>query len=190
MLAANLQNQDPTEPMDSDAMTTQLAQISLVEQQEEANSYLSDIADSVSGEDDTSVLSLVGETVSVVADTMEYTSSDSEDVSASIVFEDSSGSSTYYVLVTDSDGNTVDQYEVSSSDDYEFTIDGSSLTKGEEYTLTVGTVDSDGEFTEDDDAYVSLTGKATSISTWPETTVSVDGVATVSSDNIVSVTAA
>jgi len=44
LLTAQIQNQDPLSPMDTTAWTTQLVQYSSVEQQLQANQYLSQIA--------------------------------------------------------------------------------------------------------------------------------------------------
>ncbi|MFO8013000.1 MAG: flagellar hook capping FlgD N-terminal domain-containing protein [Phycisphaerae bacterium] len=75
LLVAQLQNQNPLEPMDNSDMTAQLAQISSLQQMEEMNGYL----ETVAGEDSPFAAalvaaegryatSLIGKEISVLAD--------------------------------------------------------------------------------------------------------------------------
>ncbi len=63
LLTTQLQNQDPTNPMDASQFTQQLVEYSQVEQQINTNATLSTIANSLSVSNATSMLSYVGQTV-------------------------------------------------------------------------------------------------------------------------------
>jgi len=63
LLTTQLQNQDPTNPMDSSQFTQQLVEYSQVEQQINTNQTLTQIASSMSVSNATSMLSYVGQTV-------------------------------------------------------------------------------------------------------------------------------
>jgi flagellar basal-body rod modification protein FlgD len=63
LLTTQLQNQDPTNPMDAGQFTQQLVEYSQVEQQISTNATLSTISNSLSVSNATSMLSYVGQTV-------------------------------------------------------------------------------------------------------------------------------
>jgi len=63
LLTTQLQNQDPTNPMDAGQFTQQLVEYSQVEQQINTNATLSTISNSLSVSNATSMLSYVGQTV-------------------------------------------------------------------------------------------------------------------------------
>src|SRR5262245_59631280 len=63
MLLTQMQNQDPTSPMDNQQMVAQLATFSTLEQQEQMNSKLDNLLLAQTANNQTSVASLVGQTV-------------------------------------------------------------------------------------------------------------------------------
>ena len=65
LLTAQLQNQDPLEPMDSSTFVSQLAQLSQVEQSIQTNSHLESIAAKLNTAGLTNDLGLIGRQVSV-----------------------------------------------------------------------------------------------------------------------------
>ncbi|MBN2136654.1 MAG: hypothetical protein JW720_02495 [Sedimentisphaerales bacterium] len=92
LLIAQLQNQNPLEPLDNNEMASQLAQFSQLEQLESMNTSFSDV---LSGVQRTYAASLIGKEVSFVGD------SDSGEISSGIVeqvFNDVDGK---IVLVAD-----------------------------------------------------------------------------------------
>jgi len=65
LLTAQLQNQDPFEPMDNSQMVSQMAQLSALSGQTEANALLRDIADSTAGSRLSDAASWIGKSMLV-----------------------------------------------------------------------------------------------------------------------------
>ena len=75
LLVSQLQNQDPTNPLDDKAFVTQLAQFSSLEQAIEANSNLKLLQSSQNAIANTQVANLVGKTVTVKSNTVDVAGS-------------------------------------------------------------------------------------------------------------------
>jgi flagellar basal-body rod modification protein FlgD len=144
LLTTQLQNQDPLDPTDPDEFTSELIQLSGVEQQIDTNDQLSDLVSSVNALTLSSGVGYIGKSV-------EYSGSDATLSSGAAdwtyTLDDTADSVT--LSVTDSDGKTV--YSTSgdtASGEHSFTwdgtgSDGTQYTSGD-YTLTVRAVDADG----------------------------------------------
>jgi len=112
MLMTQLQNQDPTSPMDTDQFTSELVQFSSVEQQIETNSSLTQLIQLTQGSEVIQGSSLVGQQVTVQSTqvplenstaTVNITSPAAEPVSIAIT--NSAGTSIYNTTVNAVAGN-------------------------------------------------------------------------------------
>ncbi len=143
LLTAQIQNQDPLSPMDTTAWTTQLVQYSQVEQQLQANQYLSQIA-SASGNNMSSAADYIGKTVSATSTTATMNNG-----SATWDYNLASAASKVTLTVTDGSGNTVYQTTgTGNSGNNTFTWNGQTAngntdTTGD-YTLSITSTDSSG----------------------------------------------
>lgn len=168
LLTVQLQNQNPTDPMDTNEFTSQLVQYAEVEQQIETNSTLDSIYSSLSALSINSALGYIGSEVTVSGETAPLTSDginwiydlDSEADSVTLTLSDQDGNKVwsgdgttdeglnYFTWDgTDSDGNAVDL------DNYTLTVTakdsaGDSIDSGVAFTSTVTGIDtSDGDVT-------------------------------------------
>jgi flagellar basal-body rod modification protein FlgD len=102
LFTTQLQNQDPTNPMDTTQMTNQLAMFSQVEQQAQTNSTLDKILAAMPGSNLTSATGYMGHTVEANGDQVVLSGG-----SATISYNMPSTASSTTLTVTDSSGNTV-----------------------------------------------------------------------------------
>ena len=143
LLTAQIQNQDPLSPMDTTAWTTQLVQYSSVEQQLQANQYLSQIA-SASGNNMSSAVDYIGKTVSATSTTATMNNG-----AATWDYNLASAASNVTLTVKDASGNTVYQTTgTGNSGNNTFTWNGQTAngntdTTGD-YTLSITSTDSSG----------------------------------------------
>ena len=143
LLTTQLQNQDPTSPMDSNQFTQQLVQYSQVEQQIKQNATLTSIASSLSVANATQMLNYIGQTV-----TADGTKTTLQNGSAEWSFTlDKASDATINVL--DSSGNVVyTQATAYGSGVQTFNWNGSetggSTAPDGTYTLQVTAKDSSG----------------------------------------------
>lgn len=145
LLTTQLQNQDPTSPMDSNQFTQQLVMYSQVEQQIDTNDKLDSLISLGSNQTTSLAMSYLGKSVTVSDGTGELTSS-----SATWNYTLDSASKSTTLTVTDSDGDTV--YSTTgdtTSGTHTFTWDGKNSSGDTEsdglYTLTVSALDSSGK---------------------------------------------
>ncbi len=161
LLTTQVQNQDPTSPMDTTQWTNQLVEYSSVEQQIKSNTYLSTIAGN-SGGSMLDAANYIGKTVT--ADTSTATLANGQ---ATWTYNLASDASKVALKVTDSNGNVV--YSGSgdtASGDHNIgwdgtTASGTKLTSGD-YTLSVTATDSAGKSVT---STVGVTGTVTSAQT-------------------------
>jgi flagellar basal-body rod modification protein FlgD len=189
VLTAQLQNQNPLDPTDTDEMTSQLVNYAQVEQQILSNSYLENLVLATNNESASVALALVGMEVTYTADDLAFT--DGDTLSWSYDVPDDTESLTAQVL--DSDGNVVYSKSVdTTSGTYTFTWDGTqtdgSTADDGDYSLQFVGTDSDGED-------VSISPSTTSVVKqvdWSDGTAQLimTNGATVSLSNIVSATSA
>lgn len=123
LLTTQLQNQDPLNPMDSSAMTSQLAQISTVEGVTTLNSTLTKLMSNLSSSEAVQAANLVGHAVLVDGSKLELSSS----VAAGGV-ELGSAADAVSVTITDSNGNVVKTIDLGkqSAGVHEFSWDGTN----------------------------------------------------------------
>lgn len=189
VLTAQLQNQNPLDPTDTDEMTSQLVNYAQVEQQILSNSYLENLVLATNNESASVALSLVGMEVTYAADDLSWSEGDT--LSWSYDVPDDVESVTVQVL--DSDGNVV-YAESASADEGSYTFDwsgtktsGATASDGS-YSLNIVAKDADGES-------VDITPNTTSVVKqvdWSDGSAQLimTNGATVSLSNIVSATAA
>ena len=156
ILAAQLQNQDPTDPVDPSEFTNQLTSIASLEQQALTNETLNSLIDSVQGLESDSVLGYLGAEVTAVGDTAPLSNGDAE---WQYALESDADEVTLKVL--DTEGNVV--YTTTgetSSGTHDFKWDGTTDDGGTApdgaYQLVVEATDSAG-----DEVTASLYAKGT-----------------------------
>ncbi len=147
LLTAQVQNQDPLEPMDSTTFVSQLAQLSQVEQSIVTNSNLEEINAKLAASGALSDLKLIGYEVTLADDAIEL-------IDGSSVFQyqldDNADSVTAQIL--DSDGNVVRELSgLAGTGDTPYTVtwdgtddNGEQLADGT-YTLKVEATDAEGD---------------------------------------------
>lgn len=135
LLTTQLQNQDPLNPMDSSAMTSQLAQISTVEGVTTLNTTLTKLMDNLSSSEAVQAADLVGHAVLVDGSKLDLSSS----VAAGGV-ELGAAADSVTVTISDSNGDVVNTLDLGklSAGVHEFAWDGTNQN---------GTKVADGEYT-------------------------------------------
>jgi len=103
ILTAQLANQDPTKPMDSNAFVAQLAQFSALEQQQNTNDTLSQMLLMQQSASETTAVSLVGKDALYDAHQMDLTSGGNITVNATLA----SDATDVTMEVDDADGNPI-----------------------------------------------------------------------------------
>ncbi len=147
LLLAELENQDPTDPMDTAELTSQMATLTQVQQAIQTNEYLSSLVDYASSTNNASAVSCIGKTVT--ADTSEITVS-SGLASENLIFTLAGDASNVTITVCDEAGNTVKTItcEDFASGSYSVTWDGTNgdgkAVDDGTYTFSVSATDSDG----------------------------------------------
>ena len=161
LLTAQIQNQDPTSPMDTTAWTNQLVEYSSVEQQLKGNQYLSTIA-SNSGNNMSSAVDYIGKSITATS-----SSSALSNGSANWNYNLAGTASKVALQVTDSSGNIVysgtgDTTAGNNSFSWNgTTASGTKLTSGN-YTLSVTATDGSGNSIA---STVGVTGTVTAVQT-------------------------
>lgn len=146
VLTAQLKNQNPLDPTDTDEMTSQLVNYAQVEQQILGNSYLENLVLATNNESASVALALVGMEVTYTADDLAYTSGDT--LSWSIDVPEDAES--VIAQVCNEDGDVVYTKTLGTdAGEQTFTWDG-TLTNGStasdgNYSLKIVATDSDGE---------------------------------------------
>ncbi len=161
LLTAQIQNQDPTSPMDTTQWTNQLVQYSSVEQEIKSNTYLSTIA-AASGNNMSSAVNYIGKTVDAASSTATLANG-----SANWTYDLGGDAAKVNLTVTDSNGTVVysgsgDTSKGSHSLGWDGTTSsGTKLTSGD-YTLAVTATDSAGKTIS---SSVGITGTVSSVQT-------------------------
>jgi flagellar basal-body rod modification protein FlgD len=123
LLLVELQNQDPTEPMDSDKILSQTSQLATLESTDNTNAALADLAKSLESSNQFGSISAIGKMADLGSN--------------AIALEEDGGTSSFEiyfpsdvdqgsVLITDADGNTLKTLNVgtNASGVYQFDWDG------------------------------------------------------------------
>ncbi len=107
MFIASLQNQDPTEPLDADQMTTQLAQIASLEEQEKTNENLKYLAMVVENVGNMVAMDLTGKDATVAVGKFEWDATQGGNIDGTIIVDDTKLEYDYKIDVKDEHGNVV-----------------------------------------------------------------------------------
>lgn len=128
LLLVELQNQDPTEPMDSDKILTQTSQLAGLEASENTNQALSDLAASMGATQQFSTVSAIGKTADLGSNAVSF--DEGSVTSFEVYFPDEIASGDVEIL--DVDGNLVNTIpiEPNAAGVYQFDWDGSTQTGG------------------------------------------------------------
>jgi len=147
LLLAELENQDPTDPVDTAELTSQLATLTQVEQAIQSNEYLASLVDYASSTNNAGAVSCIGKTVT--ADTSGITVS-SGCVSEGLAFTLGSDAAQATITICDEDGNTVKTISCSdlstgvNSVAWDGTNESGTAVEDGTYTFSVAATDSSG----------------------------------------------
>lgn len=146
LLVAQLEAQDPLNPMDSTGFTAQLAQFSSLEQLQNINIALSDIGTSQSVLTSSQAVGFIGKTITAIGDSVEMASG----MSQRFQFTLNEPAAELYVQVYDQAGNFIRQIEAGqlSAGEHEVAWNGLDYLGGQApdgtYTYEVSAVDEAG----------------------------------------------
>src|SRR5215472_6546740 len=144
LLTTQLQNQDPTNPLDTNQFTQQLVQFAQVEQQLRANDQLTTLVSLQQSAQATQALGFVGENVTVNSNTAQladgsatWTMSSPKPATAAVTISNSSGQVVYSGSMTLQAGSNTFQWNGQGSD-------GTQWPDGT-YSVSVAATDSSGQ---------------------------------------------
>ena len=159
VLTAQLENQSPTDPVDTEEMTSQLISYSQVEQQILSNQYLENLVLSTNNQSAETALAFIGKDVTYSASTQDYSG---DALSWSMDVPANATAMTFDVV--DQNGKTVSRTTETPEpgSDYTFTWDGST---GGEDTADAGTYSLNATATLDDGSTAAVSLQATSTAT-------------------------
>lgn len=172
MFTASLMHQDPTKPLDTYQMSSQLSQIAGVEQQEKTNQNLAMLAGVVGNVGNMVSMGIVGSTATVAVDHFEWDATAKDGVNGSILVDDSKLDHKYQIDVKDENGNIVDTIEPKlENGKLVYSWDGEN-SKGEKlpsgkYSFEVNYLDDDGNKIKDAEAVVTATAPIKTMNYWP-----------------------
>lgn len=174
ILCTQLENQDPTNPVDATEFTNQLTAIASLEQQALTNETLGSLLSLVSGLQGDSLAGYIGSNITAYGDTAPLS-----DGSAEWQYDLESTAETVTISVLDADGNVV--YSTTgetTAGTHEFTWDGTTddgeIAPDGAYQLVVEATDADGE---DVSATLYACGTVTGVDLTGDTaTLMMDGV--------------
>ena len=146
LLTTQLQHQDPTSPLDTNQFTTQLVQMTGVQQQLLSNELLQSLIDKSGGSGVNAAVGLIGKTVHATGDTAQL-----DGGKANFAYGLASGAASAVLTVTDGKGAAVwtGAADGLSQGRHDFTWDGKTndgrqLADGGPYTLSVAARDAAG----------------------------------------------
>ena len=145
ILATQLQNQDPTDPVDTTEYTNQLIGISQLEQQTLSNETMSDLLVSLQSVENDTSYGYLGEEITAMGDTAPLSNG-----SAEWIYDLPSEAMSVTLEVKDMDGNviyTADGETASGAHSFEWdgTSDDGSIAEDAPYVLSVSAYNGDGE---------------------------------------------
>jgi flagellar basal-body rod modification protein FlgD len=185
-MIAQLQNQNPLDPTDTNEFVNQLISYEQINQTQEMNEQLGDLLTSFNSLISTSAVGYLGHTVEAYGDTTSL-----EDGQASWGYSLNADAADVTITVKDSDGNTVwEGAGETEAGKHTFSWDGkdndgTQLADGE-YTIEISATDADGESVY---GYTTVVGTVDGIdSSSGETLLTIGGV-TVAFDDVIGVRA-
>ncbi len=122
LLLVELQNQDPTEPTDTEQILTQTSQLATLEATDNTNAALEDLANTLAASSDFSAVSAIGKTADLGSNAITYT--EGEDSVFEIYFPSDVASGNVEIL--DVNGNIIQTIEAESGEagTYTYSWDG------------------------------------------------------------------
>jgi flagellar basal-body rod modification protein FlgD len=187
LLVTELQNQNPLDPTNSTDFINQLTSYANFDQQQTLNANMNTLVSSLNGLLTLNSSNYIGQTVTAKADTGTL-----QDSTIAFGYSLDSAASNVTLTVKDSSGNTVwsgSGTTTAGSNSFTWdgtTTDGTQLTDGGQYTLNVTATDSTGQSVY---GYTTVTGKVTSIDNSTGTPMLKIGNTSVSTSNVIGVTA-
>ncbi|MGE4419218.1 MAG: FlgD immunoglobulin-like domain containing protein [Sulfurimonas sp.] len=129
LLLVELQNQDPTEPMDSEKILTQTSQLATLEATENTNKALSDLAASLGNSQQFSTISAIGKTADTGSNAIVF--DEGSETTFEIYFPDDIEQGSVEIL--DVNGNILKTLDVGTNPKgvYQFTWDGTDANGNE-----------------------------------------------------------
>ena len=157
MMIAQLQHQDPLNPLDGTDFTAQLAQFSSLEQLSNVNDQLKMLGLYQASLNNSQSISLIGKEITAMGNVIKV-----DGASADLAYNLSEGAEKVTISVYDEGGNLVDTLEFGSQQEGENSItwDCSGIASGN-YTFEVSAIDANGDVVP---AYTMITGKVTGVS--------------------------
>ena len=141
LLLVQLENQDPLNPMDSGAFTSQMCDLSRLEQAAVTNEHLENLAATVNN---SQAVSYIGKSAKLEGDTVKI----SEENTGEVSFRLSDEASEVYISIFDDEGNTIWTEDLTDLSSGAFTVSLEDLDEGMAggtYTFSVSAYDKDGE---------------------------------------------
>jgi len=157
MMIAQLQHQDPLNPLDGTDFTAQLAQFSSLEQLTNVNDQLEMLGLYQASLNNSQSISLIGKEITAIGDIIKV-----DGASADLTYNLSEGAEKVTISIYDEGGNLVDTLEPGSQQEGENSVtwDCSGIAAGN-YTFEVSASDANGDVVP---AYTMITGKVTGVS--------------------------
>jgi len=146
LMIAQLQNQDPTSPTDTDAFMSQISTMSQVESINNLTSTMTDMSASMlSSQNALQASSMVGQNVLISTD--KTLSNDDGDINGMLALNGSTDN--VRLTVKDANGNVVDTIQLGaySAGNSDFVWNGATDDAGKEYSLTAEAQLEDGSYT-------------------------------------------
>jgi len=119
LLLVELQNQDPTEPTDTEQILSQTSELATLEATDKTNQALEDLVATMSASSDFSAISAIGKTADLGSNAITYT--EGEDSTFELYFPSDVASGQVEIL--DSSGNVIKSLPVESGDAGIYTYD-------------------------------------------------------------------
>ncbi|RZB34912.1 MAG: flagellar basal-body rod modification protein FlgD [Desulfobacteraceae bacterium Eth-SRB1] len=156
MMIAQLQHQDPLNPLDGTDFTAQLAQFSSLEQLSNVNDQLKMLGLYQASLNNSQSISLIGKEITAIGNVIKV-----DGASADLAYNLSEGAEKVTISIYDEGGSLVDTLEPGSQQEGENSVtwDCSGVAGGN-YTFEVSATDANGDVAP---AYTMITGKVTGI---------------------------
>ncbi|KZM50500.1 FlgD immunoglobulin-like domain containing protein [Labrenzia sp. OB1] len=187
LMVQQLQNQDPTNPADTNEYISQMIDSASYETQSDISSQITSLTDTISNYMSSQGLGYLGQTVEAIGNT---TSLQDGEAQWSYTLESEAENVTISIL--DEDGNTVySETGETSEGAHSFawdgvTSDGEQLQDGGQYTIQVAATDADGD---DVSGHTTVVAQVTAVDTTSDEAVLGIGDASVLLDNVLAVLA-